>query len=803
MHINSQLDKTPFGGINGEKAGECGWGVGEMSAKTRVWLLLVLGLLLAACGGGGGGGSGNTPPPSQNPSPPPSGGTPPPEQEPPPSEEEPPPSEEEPPPSEEEPPPGGSTEPSSAEIVFPWRSSGAMGSTIIVRGTASDPDGVASVTVNGIPAVLTSLAEPAVSSSKPASTLQALSPFSASAASEPQNEEAADEVEWSVEIELEPGDNPLVVAVEDSTGEVTEDVDTAETSYVEVPVTFTLDGERTRVVGLSWTLTPAGRVQRLVEHDYELSQQTLHPVLNANPALTCFRAAAADFYYVVLAEAETWELHRFNVDTQETSSSDIPPDVLAPGEGFDPDPRMRRLVCNDASDNAYLLANYRASEGDGFGSAGFAKSRIVELSLSSGAAAVLTESEESPPWLAMDITMAGDGLVSLADLNDVAPLTYIGSDGMREPLAPGVTVGGMALAAVLEEQRVYVATFAGIEEVRIDDEEKDDIAPAEPTEPLLFSQVTSIAVDLTNDRIIVGDSGLDALIAVDMATGERSEFLARKVGEGPLFIAPRAFAVTADESLAYLVDDGGNRPERLFEVDLSNGNRHVIGDIQQENSAPITGLALDEDGQRVFVARQDIVLEVNLESEGVQVIASSGSNLLTGIRALAYDAAHERLLVGDSDQAIVEIDLVTWNQDVVSRADSQGDGPPFAGIASITLGAEGTLAYVANQETNQVIRVDLDSGDREVIALECLEGAQPATLAQVLFDEGTGELIVLADGLFVVDIDTLVCTPVPSVPARVSPLHVQVTPKGRMLAAVFNALGQLDRESGDVVIVSK
>src|SRR3546814_9316126 len=65
---------------------------------------------------------------------------------------------------------------------------------------------------------------------------------------------------------------------------------------------------------------------------------------------------------------------------------------------------------------------------------------------------------------------------------------------------------------------------------------------------------------------------------------------------------------------AYVGDDGDNAPARLFEIDLSTGDRRVIGDISQPFNTFVTGLALDEAGHRVFVSFPDVILEVDLET---------------------------------------------------------------------------------------------------------------------------------------------------------------------------------------------
>ncbi len=117
-------------------------------------------------------------------------------------------------------PGGGSTGASSVDIVFPWRKSAALASTVTVRGTASDPDGVAAVRVNGVDAAVTA-ASPGADAAKSAGGVLKSAPESrvrATSGSGLMTEHDSGEVEWSAEVELDPGSNDVAVTVEDDRG---------------------------------------------------------------------------------------------------------------------------------------------------------------------------------------------------------------------------------------------------------------------------------------------------------------------------------------------------------------------------------------------------------------------------------------------------------------------------------------------------------------------------------------------------------------------------------------------------------
>ena len=355
---------------------------------------------------------------------------------------------------------------------------------------------------------------------------------------------------------------------------------------------------------------------------------------------------------------------------------------------------------------------------------------------------------------------------------------------------------------------MYVATFEGVDEIDLTGAggpEMRNISEVDDNHPLVFSQVRSIGFDAANNRVIVGDTDLDALIAIDVSTGERSEFLSRKVGAGTALIAPRRFALTADGTRAYVADDGDNAPERLFEIDLATGDRRVIGDINQSFNVFVDGLALDEAGERVFVSLGDAILEVDLETEEAEVIASTDSPELLSAGELLLDPDEGRLLVGDFVQdAIYSLDLATHAIELVSQEGARGDGPALGGIVSMTRVAGTPDVYVAGQTSETIVRVNLETGDREELVADCplawwTETAFQ-TLDQVLYNEFLDALIISGDNFYSLDLETGACT---SLPRRVFPLHIQLTPANQMLAVSFGALLHFDRDTGEVVIVSK
>ncbi len=745
--------------------------------KLHQILVLGLALALAACGGGGGSGGGTGSPAGGGGSAPPSGG-------------------------------GGGNVPGGgdggddsspgggdgggvtpptgtrAEILFPLTRSAATSATVTIRGIAADPEGVANVKVNGMPAAL-------VPAAAPASRLQR----------DKKAGLAEGEVEWSVEINLATGENEVRVAVEDETGEITENAARSTISYVEVPSTFALDTVNGRLVGRSYTLTSSGYVSHLVQHNYLTGEQQIFDSLRGSPTGSCFRAAENVYLYVNQRAAGVRELRRYDLNTRSDEALfDIPSAALDPGAGFAPWFYTEQLQCDSDHPSAYLLLNYELAPVDGQMASGFAKSRVLEIPLDGTSVDILTETDTSAtePWIATQMALAAETIVAQDFRGESEPLTSISLlDGTRQDLTPGLGVSGLALTPALDIDRVYVATFEGVDEVDLVVPEKRNISPVDAGHPLTFSQSRSIGFDPANNRVLVGDDDLEAVIAIDITTGERSALVARNVGDGTRLIAPRGLALTAEGDRVYVADDGGNAPARFFEIDLGTGNRTEVGNISTAITGLVTGFALDETAGRAYIAGHNLVIAVDLETGSHETVLTIQDTDLESISDLLLDAQSAKLLIADATaDGIFALDLTTRQLNVISQDGSRGTGPAFDTAISMTRSSN--ELYVAGQDTERITRVDLQTGNREDLIHNCPVAF--GTLNQVLYEEGRDALLISGDRLLSFDFASGQCT---QMPRRASTLEMRITPADQMIAVAFRALLQIDRETGEVVIISK
>lgn len=248
------------------------------------------------------------------------------------------------------------------------------------------------------------------------------------------------------------------------------------------------------------------------------------------------------------------------------------------------------------------------------------------------------------------------------------------------------------------------------------------------------------------------DDSADSLIRVDTGTLARTVISDdedehngnAQVGTGPAFDGPKALAVDAANNRIFVAD---NRERSIVAVDLATGNRTVFSDNEDEfngdaevGTGPrfesIEHIALDSAGERLFVMDGGLnaIFAVDLSAGNLgnrsifsdaEDSTAGGVEVGTGVafgrpRDGIVDAANNRLLVvnssPDGEEGLYAVDLDTGNRSVVSGI-TQGEGWLLDNPQGVAL--SGDHAYISDRTGNYMVRVSLAPetlGDRWVVA---------------------------------------------------------------------------------------
>jgi len=227
-----------------------------------------------------------------------------------------------------------------------------------------------------------------------------------------------------------------------------------------------------------------------------------------------------------------------------------------------------------------------------------------------------------------------------------------------------------------------------------------------------------ITLDAANNRVFLVDSTLDAIVEVDLASGDRSIFTSTKL---PISNAATPFKLVLDAAnnrILFIDQLLG-----LIAADLSSGDLTVLNDPGADygrNGSNLTGLAVDFTNGIAYLSdsRTDAVFAIDLTDNTRSIITDSaigGSSepmVMFLIQGITYDKASNSVLATDSDRdAMWRIDLASGFRDVLASP-TVGSGVAIDFPGKLEVDTDNNRLLVAEQNRNALMAVDLVSGDR-------------------------------------------------------------------------------------------
>ncbi len=622
----------------------------------------------------------------------------------------------------------------TAEINFPWDGvSSTHSNTVTVRGFASDDVEVASVVVNGVIAELTpSIAESSIPNGV---SLKA---------------QIGETVSWSAEISLQNGQNEIVVEVKDGAeNELAEPLTTEVLKYI-IPFTFHLDPLNSRITGIG---VDDNFNRHAVSYGTQDSSAFAEPLSGIASVDSCFDSVNNLLYFSQFHGENTWSYRSFNFDTKleevvtsyqfdpvsagfidavfggqiycDSQSKEILISVLYASE--QPETRQRLELYAFSVDNPQVV------------------NKVYEYEADNNFHYVISLGKENV-WFRVNDQIIS---ISRSDYSETVVLENYDAFVLELVEDPDSTI-------------LYVAQFDGIFAIDTNDKSITPISENFDRDPFELSQVRDVEFDSEAGRLLISDSDLDLILQVDIESGEKSEFLSEGVGEGIKIIAGRDLEVSSDLSIAYVVDSGGNASAKIIAIDLITGDRTWLDDIGDQSNDFLTDIEFDEEAQLLYVSGYETVYEVNAQTGASRVIMSDtvGTGaIVESVSGLLFDAANNRLLITDAAQEmIISISLDDLDREILSAEGVRGTGDAFANINSMSFLGDTNQVVVTNQLSESIQTVDLTTGDRTNLDVNCDNLGRSETLQWITYDESTNNLFIGDDFIRKVDFDSLICS---------------------------------------------
>jgi DNA-binding beta-propeller fold protein YncE len=220
----------------------------------------------------------------------------------------------------------------------------------------------------------------------------------------------------------------------------------------------------------------------------------------------------------------------------------------------------------------------------------------------------------------------------------------------------------------------------------------------------------ALELDAANDRLLVIDQAARTIVAASLGTGARTVLSASESGDsGVRLDKPRGIALDSDAGRLLLTTDGSS--DALIALEIDTAQRSILSnattpDTQNPFHAPMD-LVLAGDRAYVLEAAEGSerarIVSVDL-STGARSVLSSDTvpdsvNVLDLPFALAFDEPGNRLLVTDAGlAAVVAVDVASGSRTILSGNMTPDANLPFSSPAGIALDTMRSRAVVANSD---------------------------------------------------------------------------------------------------------
>jgi hypothetical protein len=271
--------------------------------------------------------------------------------------------------------------------------------------------------------------------------------------------------------------------------------------------------------------------------------------------------------------------------------------------------------------------------------------------------------------------------------------------------------------------------------------------------------------DPRRGRLIVSAPYL-GLFAVDLATGVATALFRPAIGDGPTPLCAQSWlgapgrpqrrcdiSTFDSQRQRFFVHEPRDEGGRIYVVDLTTGDRHLLSESGMEYSSPTLLADFPED--RVLILQNNGALYAIDGATGAQtalVVSPSLANV--NRNPSAWDPERDRILympyvIGEEVYELRAYHVNT-DEDRLLSSDSVGSGPslrpadafrPSASELIVTLDASGTRAFVSHLFARSLVGVDLGTGNRTGHAVGEPAGS-PGYASCILADARRNRLLV-------------------------------------------------------------
>ncbi|WP_213998839.1 hypothetical protein [Arsukibacterium sp.] len=677
------------------------------------------------------------------------------------------------------PPSTGTDVPPQAAIVFPWAQSKTSAGTIAVRGTASSTNGISTLSVNGVAAII----QPVAVAASQALVLSGNGQL---------DDDDSEQYEWTANVEVDPYTNTdLIVSVADLSGNQDDGAAAAQTNTLQAPRYFDFDEGNNRLIGMMDNRDLVAIDLTDLSYDVlavvdEATQFSLDPT-SGRLLYSSFSGNTLSLSSLALSNGE--------VSTVQTYEPELAEDTQVTSVLTQLDLTNQRV---------YILL--RLIEADTTS----ATDRLYQLNLVDNSITLLSQSTlQDQPFLPMfEMLLHGERLFATSQDEQLIEINT--TDGQRTSLLQLNNIP-MALAGGQTASQLYVAGLNGMVKVDLSLMEASMLSAETPASQFPTSQISD-ALLLNEQTLLVADSSFELVMQIDTLNGERSGLLSSGIGAGRPLLSPQYLTFADNTTTLYVLDDGQNAAESLFAVDLTSGDRVQHSAIDRPLNSYPSGLFYYASNNALLVGFNDAIWSASLEDGSLSVISDASTGNGPNIGTLEggdLDSATSILYMAQYvlENAILRIDVATGDRSLLEFDGSAGPAAVISGLKDIALDKENNQLFLASQGQSAIYQLDLGTMETVLLTDQChnqnaqnILDVSVSGIQKIRFDADNQRLLILASQLASYDLVTKSCHIIGQSNEYYNVLPLE---NGTFLSISQGALKHFDPTSQKQVIISK
>jgi len=274
----------------------------------------------------------------------------------------------------------------------------------------------------------------------------------------------------------------------------------------------------------------------------------------------------------------------------------------------------------------------------------------------------------------------------------------------------------------------------------------------------LFSEPSSLAYDANQDKVIILDTLQKSLFEADSVTPDLILLANNDIN----FDSPQKVVSDNTKQRMIVLDQTNTRPASQTLVAIRNNDQHRS--IIKENLNNIIDFDISNDGSRIYYlsstpnSRTGGQLSFyDMVNDHTQIISDNSNTgpAFNSPSALSVFGSQAYYIEHSSDQ-LISIDLNSGNRSTASSENA--NQIPLTSVTNITISSDGSFAWVSDTKQKHIISINLSTGSRQILSGSTIgSGLNLESPKSLVFDNERNRLLVADTTLnivFSVDVQT-------------------------------------------------